>query len=160
MSKDTLQRSEIEFVVQNILPVLHTQYDFPAPEDESHTKIGAIPVKMGSTTKKPDVVFYHDGIPVFLVEAKREDKSEQEAIDQALSYIRNYPVERHSKDGIRPRLFAVTIGRLITFYKHRSDIDERGVYRDWPEKLDHHLYFEEILKEYGLARIDKRCCYG
>ena len=66
-------------------------------------------------------------------------------VNQVLSYLRNYPVDRYSKDGIRPRLFAVTIGRLITFYKHRYDIDDHGVQR-LPEKLDHHLYLRRYLR--------------
>ncbi|GAH19549.1 unnamed protein product [marine sediment metagenome] len=96
------KRSEISYLVQNILPLFTSQLGFPQPEDEQNTRINQIPVRIASSVKKPDIVYYWEGIPVFLIEAKKYGKSERDAIDQALSYIRNYPVN-YSKDGIRPR---------------------------------------------------------
>ena len=112
-------KPEIAYLIQNVLPILTSQYDFPSSEDEDKIKIDEIPVKMGSSIKKPDVVYYWNDYPVFLVEAKKPNKSIEDAVDQALSYIRNFPVDKFSKDGIRPRYFAVTIGRNIYFFIHR-----------------------------------------
>lgn len=151
----TIQKPEIAYLIQNVLPLLNSQYDFPSPEDEEHVKIDEIPVQMGGGPKKPDVVYYWNDVPVFLVEAKREGKSEEKAILQALSYIKCYPVEKFSKDGIRPRYFAVTIGKRITFYVRRYEIDEKGILKDWAEKIDHPLLFDQILEEYGLRPILK-----
>ena len=104
-------RPEIAYLVQNILPLFAAAYGFPLSEDETNTRIDEIPIRIGSSIKKPDVVYFHQGVPVFIIEAKKEGKSKDDAIDQALSYIKNFPTEKYSKDGIRPRYFAVTIGR-------------------------------------------------
>ncbi|MHB1276568.1 MAG: type I restriction endonuclease, partial [Candidatus Humimicrobiaceae bacterium] len=80
------QRSEIAYLVQNILPLFSSQLGFPLSEDEENTKIDQVPVRIASSVKKPDVVYYWEGVPVFLIEAKRDNKSEEDAKDQALSY--------------------------------------------------------------------------
>ncbi|MBM3714019.1 MAG: hypothetical protein FJW56_11420, partial [Actinobacteria bacterium] len=82
------QRSEISYLIQNILPLFSSQLGFPSPEDEENIKIDQIPIRIASGVKKPDIIYYWEGIPVFLIEAKRDNKSEEDAKDQALSYIR------------------------------------------------------------------------
>lgn len=149
------QRPEIAFLVQNILPLFASQFDFPLPEDEQNTKIDEIPVRIASSVKKPDVVYYQDGIPVFLIEAKKEGKSEEDAVEQALSYIRNYPIEQYSKNSIRPRFFAVTIGKQVHFYAHRFEIEQNN-FKDWAEKLSSPISFSKLLKEYGLKEIEQK----
>jgi len=149
------QRPEIAYIVQNILPLFASQFDFPLPEDEKNTKIDEIPVRIASGVKKPDVVYYHDGFPVFLIEAKKEGKSEKDAVEQALSYIRNYPVEEYSKNSIKPRFFAVTIGKQIIFYAHRFEIEQSN-FKDWAEKLENPITFAELLEEYGLKKIERK----
>lgn len=149
------QRPEIAYLVQNILPLFASQYNFPLPEDEQNTKIDEIPVRIASSVKKPDAVYYNDGVPVFLIEAKKEGKSEKDAVDQALSYIRNYPVEEFSKNSIKPRFFAVTIGNQIIFYAHRFEIEQNN-FKDWAERLDSPIPFTDLLKEYGLKKIEKK----
>lgn len=149
------QKSEIAFLVQDILPLFSSQLGFPLPEDEENTKIGQVPVRIASSVKKPDVVYYWEGIPVFLIEAKRDNKSEEDAKDQALSYIKNYPTNKYSKDGIRPRFFAITIGKKISFYAHRFEIVKNN-FKDQAEKLESPVFFEELLQEYGLKRIEKK----
>jgi len=149
------QRPEIAYIVQNILPLFASQFDFPLPEDEKNTKIDEIPVRIASSVKKPDVVYYQDGIPVFLIESKKEGKSEADAVDQALSYIRNYPVQNYSKNSIKPRFFAVTIGKQVIFYAHRFEI-EKNNFKDWAEKLVEPITFTELLEEYGLKKIEKK----
>ncbi len=152
------KRSEISYLVQNILPLFTSQLGFPQPEDEQNTRINQIPVRIASSVKKPDIVYYWEGIPVFLIEAKKYGKSERDAIDQALSYIRNYPVN-YSKDGIRPRFFAVTIGKQISFYAHRFEIKKNN-FKDWAEKLDNPIFFTELLQEYGLIKLEKRIIFN
>lgn len=149
------QRPEIAYLVQNILPLFASQFDFPLPEDEKNTKIDEIPIRIASSVKKPDVVYYQNGISVFLIEAKKEGKSEKDAVDQALSYIRSYPVEEFSKNSIKPRFFAVTIGKQINFYAHRFEIEQNN-FKDWAEKLDSPILFNELLEKYGLKKIERK----
>ena len=153
------QRSEIAYLVQNILPLFSSQLGFPLPEDEENTKIDQIPVRIASGVKKPDVIYYWEGIPVFLIEAKRDNKPEKDAIDQALSYIKNYPITEYSRGSIRPRFFAVTIGKQVSFYAHRFEI-EKNNFKDWAEKLGSPVFFEELLQEYGLKRIEKKVIFN
>lgn len=149
------KRPEIAFVIQNVLPLFASQFDFPLPDDEVNTKIEEIPVRIASGVKKPDVVYYYDGFPVFLIEAKKEGKSEKDAVEQALSYIRNYPVDEYSKNSIKPRFFAVTIGKQIIFYAHRFEIEQNN-FKDWAEKLVNPITFAELLEEYGLKKIERK----
>ena len=144
------QKPEIAYLVQNILPLLTAQFGFPAPEDEERVKIDEIPVRIGSGVKKPDAVYYWNGAPVFLVEAKRDGKSEDDALDQALSYIRNFPVTRYSKEGIRPRFFAVAVGGRIAFFEHRFEIEGNN-FKDWAERLKEPMLFSDLLTKYGLT---------
>jgi len=146
------RRPEISFLVQHILPILSTHYNYPNPDDYEHIKIDEIPVRIGSSIKKPDVVYYWDGVPVLLVEAKKEGKSEKDAKDQALSYVRNFPVsdKHYSEDGRRSRFIATTVGKDIIFYIHRYEIKKQE-FRDWLERLDTIPSFAEILSEYGLS---------
>ena len=149
------KRPEIAYVIQNVLPLFASQFDFPLPEDEINTKIDEVPVRIASGVKKPDVVYYHDGVPVFLIEAKKEGRSEKDAVEQALSYIRNYPVDEYSKNSIKPRFFAVTIGKQIIFYAHRFEIEQNN-FKDWAEKLENPITFAELLEEYGLKKIERK----
>lgn len=148
------QKQEIEYVIQDVLPIFASQLGYPLPEDEKNTKIQSIPIRIGSGINKPDVVYYHDGVPIFLIEAKKSGNLE-EAVNQALSYIRNYPVKEYSKDGIKPRFFAVTIGKQFTFYVHKFKI-ENDNFIDWAEKLDKPIVFSDLLTEYGLKKIEKK----
>lgn len=149
------QRPEIAYLVQNILPLFASQFDYPLPEDEENTKIDEIPINVGSGIDKPDVVYFCEDVPVFLIEAKRPDKSLEKTIKQALSYIRNYPVDTYSKGSIRPRFFAVTIGKQIVFFAHRFEM-EKNNFKDWAEKLEAPIVFSELLEEYGLKKIEKK----
>lgn len=147
-------RPEIAYLVQNILPLFASQFSFPSPEDEQNTRIDEIPIRIGSGIKKPDTVYFWEKVPVFLIEAKKEGESEEDAVDQALSYIRNFPVETYSRNGIRPRYFAVTVGKKIFFYAHRFEI-EKDNFKDWAEKLEVPMLFPDLLREYGLKKIEK-----
>jgi len=146
------QRPEISFLVQHVLPILSSQYDYPDPEDYEHVKIHEIPIRIGSSVTKPDVVYYWDGVPVLLIEAKKGGKSELDACTQGLSYIRNFPVHNraYSKDGRRPRFLATTVAKEINFYVHRYEIEGQD-FKDWLEPLATKPSFLELLSEYGLS---------
>lgn len=151
MRKRKYKRPEISFLVQTILPILSSQYGFSQPDDYEHTKIQEIPVRMGGTIHKPDVVYYWDGVPVVLVEAKREDQSLKEAQGEALSYVKNFPTdERYSKDGRRPKYVAITIGKEIKFYLTKFEVTPQGDFKDYLIPLDTIPTFKDILNRYGL----------
>lgn len=147
-------RPEIAYLIQNILPLFASSYGYPLSEDEVSTRIDEIPIRIGSSVKKPDVVYYHNGIPVFIIEAKKEGKSKDDAVDQALSYIKNFPTEKYSIDGIRPRYFAVTIGRQPFFFAHRFEVKDNN-FKDWYDELDAPILFQALLREYGLVKGSK-----
>jgi len=144
------QRPEISYLVQNILPRMTEDFDFPAPENEESVKIDEIPVRIASNIKKPDTVYYWNGVPVFVIEAKKEGKSKEDAIDQALSYIRNFPAVKYSKDGIKPRFFAVTIGREIFWFEHHFEIEKNNL-KDWADSLLDPIQFPDLIVKYGLV---------
>ncbi|MFH1825070.1 MAG: N-6 DNA methylase [Candidatus Firestonebacteria bacterium] len=145
------KRSEISFEIQSVLPYLTEHYGYPDLRDDKHVKICEIPVRLGSGVKKPDVVYYWDDVPVVLLEAKKPDKSEEDAKDQSLSYVRNYPKDKreYSKDGRRPRFIIVAKGKEINFYVHNYKLDGED-YKDWLEKADNIIPFKEVLERYGL----------
>jgi len=148
--RENKRRPEISFLVQFVLPTLSSQYSYPQPDNSEHTKIQEIPVRIGSTIYHPDVVYYWDKVPLLLIEAKKEGKSEKDAQDQALSYVRNFPTKEYSKDGRRPRFVAITIGENITCYHHRYELIKND-FKDKLEKLDTIPSFEKLLLEYGLS---------
>jgi len=147
------QRPEISFLVQHILPILSANYNYPNPEDNVHVKIDEIPIRIASSIKKPDVVYYWEGVPVLLIEAKTQGGSDSVAQDQALSYLRNFPSQNknYSSDGRRPRFVITAIGsKEINFYAHRHEMKGQD-FTDWLEKLDVIPSFAEVLSEYGLS---------
>ncbi|MFH1230697.1 MAG: N-6 DNA methylase [Planctomycetota bacterium] len=150
MPKD--QRPEISYLVQHVLPVLYSQYDYPAPNDEKNVKIEEIPVRIGGSPKKPDCVYYWEENPVLLIESKKEGKTEKDAQDQASSYVKNYPVrvKEYSKNGIRPRFVATTVGEKIQFYECKYEISGAD-FKDWLEPINI-LAFKTLLARYGLSR--------
>ncbi|MBU1767243.1 MAG: N-6 DNA methylase [Candidatus Omnitrophica bacterium] len=111
-----------------------------------------MPIKVGSGTKKPDVVYYWDKVPLVLIEAKKEGQSEENAKEQALSYVRNFPTNNpnYSKDGRRPRFVITTVAKNINFYIYRFEVAGQD-FKDWLEKLDIALPFSDVLSHYGLS---------
>lgn len=142
--------SEISDLVQFVLPILSSEYNYPQSTDQKRVKIHQIPIRVGSKVYKADVVYYYEGVPVLLLEAKKENKTEEEAQEEALSYVRNFPVKEYSKDGRRPKFIATSVGKGINFYIHRYKISRKGDYQDWLEKISV-LPFKKLLSEYGLT---------
>lgn len=88
-------QSENSYIANEILPLLAGGFGYPI-HDSQRVKINDVPIfrpsgaRSGSTI---DIVYYHNGEPVLLVEAKREHWSHETALKQALDYLRNFPVE-------------------------------------------------------------------
>jgi len=155
MANKKNNRSEDSYIFHDILPAF-ADYGYPVAGDTQNLKIkGDIKIKMGSTYKEPDVVFYADGIPVLLVESKKEGKSKEAAEDQARSYIRNFPIEKYSRDGRPPQYASVTIGKKISFYKYSLDITEHNAIVDRLEPVTDIPSYDQLRKLYGLEEAVK-----
>lgn len=146
------ERSEIAYIIQDILPIME-QYDFPRAEDKENVKVHSVPVRIGSSVKKPDVVYYWQEVPVLILEAGRPNKSETDCKDQAFSYLKNFPADKkqYSIDGRKPKFIATAVGREIKFYQHKFEIDDKGELKEWLETFDKILTLEELLEFYGLS---------
>lgn len=150
------QRSEDSYIFHNILPAL-AHYNYPTAGDSENLKIkGDVPIRVGSGTQEPDVIYYAAGNPLLLIEAKRPNKSIENAKGQALSYIRNFPIDDYSVDKVRPKFIAITIGKQIEgFYRYVVEIDDRGGFIDGIEKLPEPLTYREIKKKAGIVEEEK-----
>lgn len=149
------ERSEDSLIIHNIIP-LFTKLGYPGAGDHERVKVKEVPIYRpsgGRSGSTPDIVYYHNDKPLLLVEAKREGQSQQQAIEEAENYLRNFPVkdEKYAPSGRPPRYFAVTIGREILFYHHRFETTEDGLLKQISEPIDI-LNFDELLKEYGLVK--------
>lgn len=151
----TENRSEDSYIFHDILPAF-ADYGYPTAGDSENLKIKSdIKIKMGSGSKEPDVVYYAEEIPVLIVEAKKEGKSKTEAENQVKSYIRNFPIEKYSKDGRPPQYAAVTIGKKIFFYKYEYDINDHGGITDRLEETTDVFSYDELRLKYGLEEARK-----
>lgn len=151
----TENRSEDSYIFHDILPSF-ADFGYPTAGNHQNLKIkGDVKIKMGSTYKEPDVVYYAEEIPVLVVEAKKEKQSKTEAEEQVKSYIRNFPIEKYSKDGRPPQYAAVTIGKKIYFYKYEHDINEHGGITDRLEEITDVLSYDELRLKYGLEEAKK-----
>ena len=148
-------RGEDSYIIHDILPAF-ADYGYPRTGDTKNLKIkGDVKIRMGSSLKEPDVVFYAEGVPVLLVESKKPGKSKQDAEEQAQSYIRNFPIEKYSKDGRPPQYAAVTIGRVIHFYRYKAEVNPHGAIIDRLEPMSEVLSYEELKRLYGLKESAK-----
>ncbi len=149
------ERSEASYIVHDVIP-LFARYGYPAAGDREHVKVNDVPVyrasggRSGSTM---DIVYYHSGEPLLLVEAKREKRSHEKAREEAENYLRNFPVKdkRYAPSGRQPRYIATTVGREIRFYHHRFDVSPDGLLKQISEPTNI-LTFDELLEQYGLIK--------
>jgi len=143
-------RSEDSYIYHDILPTFE-EYGYPGRGDTENLKIkGDIRIRIGSRSYTPDVVYYADGVPLLLVEAKKEGMTKKDAEDQAKSYIRNFPVDRYSRDGRPPRYAAVTVGRQVYFYKYAIELSEYGAIKDDLVPQTAIATYQELKQSYGL----------
>jgi type I restriction-modification system DNA methylase subunit len=148
------ERSETSYIVHDIIP-LFTKFGYPKAGDHERVKINDVPIyrpsggKSGSTM---DIVYYHSGEPLLLIEAKRKHKSHESALKEAQNYIKNFP--KHNKtyapSGRAPEYIATTVGRDIKFYKNLFKIVKNQI--DQTAKPIDILTFDELLEKYGLIK--------
>ncbi len=144
------QRSEDSYIYHDILPAFE-EYGYPERGDTENLKIKSIRIRIGRRYYTPDVVYYAWEVPVVVVEAKKPGMSMQDAEDQVKSYIRNFPVQQFSRDGIPPRYAAVTVGRQIYVYRYHVEINQQGAIVDRLEPLPTIPDYLQLLFWYGLV---------
>ena len=107
--------SEDDFILHAIIP-LFEHYGYPSAGDFNRVKVKSVPVRVGSRTIHPDIVYYQDEHPVLIVEAKRPGQSEAKARDQAFSYLKCFPKDAPwLPHGLRPKYVATAIGSEVIF---------------------------------------------
>ncbi|MBU4512098.1 N-6 DNA methylase, partial [Patescibacteria group bacterium] len=116
-------------------------------------KINDVPIfrPSGGRSGSIDIVYYHNGEPVLLVEAKTKHKSHEAALKEALAYLKNFPIDKveFSPSGLPPKILATTAGKDIKFYKW--SIDYSKPIPDFTTEEIKVLPFEELISYYGLS---------
>ena len=119
-------RSEDSYITHDIIPIL-SEYGYPGIGDFKEVRIKEVPWyrPSGGIGGKMDVVYYHNGEPILLVEAKKEHKTHESALKEAKTYIWYFPVseKEYAPSGRAPKYIATTVGNEIKFYKHRYDTE-------------------------------------
>lgn len=148
------ERSESSYIIHDIIP-LFVRCGYPSAGDHENIKINDVPIyrPSGGKAGAMDIVYYYNGVPILLVEAKREARSPEKALEEAENYLRNFPVKdkKYTASGYPPKYFAITIGREIKFYQHRFDITSDGLLKQISEPVNI-LTFDELLEQYGLVK--------
>ncbi|MCL4418023.1 MAG: SAM-dependent methyltransferase [Actinobacteria bacterium] len=146
------ERSETSYIVHDIIPIF-TKFGYPKAGDHERVKINDVPIyrpsggRSGSTM---DIVYYHSGEPLLLIEAKRKHKSHESALKEAQNYIKNFPRDNktYAPSGRAPEYIATTVGREIKFYKNIFKIVKNQI--EQTAKPIDIITFEELLEKYGL----------
>src|SRR3990172_13057084 len=104
------EQSENSYIANEILPLLASGFGYPFNNSEQ-VKINDVPIFRASGGRSGatiDIVYYWNGEPVLLIEAKREHRSHEAALNQALDYLRNFPVnhKEFAPSGIQPKFLA------------------------------------------------------
>ncbi len=149
------ERSETSYIVHDIIPLL-AKYGYPGAGDHERVKINEVPLYRPSGARSGatmDIVYYHTGEPLLLVEAKRKHRTHAEALQEAEDYLRNFPKKdkHYTPSGRPPRYIATTVGREIKFYRHRFEVSEDGLLKQISEPVDI-LTFDELIERYGLIK--------
>ena len=145
-------RSEASYILHDIIPIL-SRHGYPGAGDHERAKINEVPIyrpsggRSGSTM---DIVYYHNGEPLLLVEAKRKYKSHDDALSEAKNYHLNFPRKdrAYAPSGKAPEFLATTVGNDIQFYKIRYEIENNSPVAI-SEKIDI-LSWDDLLDSYGL----------
>lgn len=151
------QQSENSYIANEIIPLLASSFGYPIHNSE-HVKINDVPIyrpsggRSGSTI---DIVYYHNNEPILLIEAKREHKSHEGALREALNYLRNFPVndKEYAPSGMPPKFLATTVGKDIKFYKW--SIDYSKPLPDFLTEEVEILSFPKLLQYYGFSEAYK-----
>jgi len=146
------QRSEADYIVNDIIPQFE-ELNYPPAGDSGRVKVNTVPIyrpsggRSGSTM---DLVYYHNREPLLLVEAKRRNRTHEEALIEAKQYMLNFPVEDEdfAPSGRRPDYVVTTVGREIKFHKHWFEIEKNQPVQHTKEVST--LTFDELISEAGL----------
>ena len=145
-------RSENSYINNDILPFLASNFGYPI-HDAERVKINDVPIfrPSGGRAGSIDIVYYHNGEPVLLVEAKTKHKSHEAALKEVLVYLRNFPIDKteFAPSGLPPKILATTVGKNIKFYKW--SIDYSKPIPDFITDEIEVLSFEKLLSYYGLV---------
>lgn len=146
------KRSENSYINNDILPFLASNFDYPI-HDAERVKINDVPIfrPSGGRAGSIDIVYYHNGEPVLLVEAKTKHKSHENALKEALVYLKNFPIDKteFAPSGLPPKIIATTVGKDVKFYKW--GIDYSKPIPDFATEEIGVLPFEELISYYGLS---------
>jgi hypothetical protein len=147
-----MPRSENDYIFNDILPFLHSNYNFPI-HDSTRVKINSVPIfspSGGRTASTIDIVYYQNGVPLLLVEAKTKHKTHESALKQALIYLKNFPYDKpeFSANGKKPKYIATSVGTEIQFYKWSIDYEKADFIAESTELIT----FDKLLVEYGLSK--------
>ncbi len=148
----TPQRSEADYIVNDIIPQFE-ELNYPPAGNSGRVKVNTVPIyrpsggRSGSTI---DLVYFHNREPLLLVEAKRRNRTHEEALIEAKRYMLNFPVEDEdfAPSGRRPDYVTTTVGREIKFHKHWFEIENNQPVQHTKE-VDT-LTFDELISEAGL----------
>lgn len=148
------RRSEDSYIFHDIIPLL-SRFGYPCIGDDKRVKIKEVPIYRpsgGKSGSNIDIVYYHNGEPLLVIEAKRKHKSHEAALKQAQNYIKNFPKDNktYAPTGRAPEYIATTVGRDIKFYKNFFKIVKNQI--DQTAKPIDILTFDEILEKYGLIK--------
>lgn len=149
------KRSEASYILHDIVP-LFVKYGYPGAGDPERVKVNDVPTYRpsgGRSGATMDIVYYHNGEPLLLVEAKSSHKSHDSALKEAQNYLRNFPEDdkRYAPSGRSPRYIATTVGREIKFYHHHFEVSRDGKLKQIAEPINI-LTFDELLDRYGLIK--------
>lgn len=148
------KRSENSYINNDILPFLASNFGYPI-HDSEQVKINDVPIfrPSGGRAGSIDIVYYHNGEPVLLVEAKTKHKSHEVALKEALVYLKNFPIDKteFAPSGLPPKILATTVGKDIKFYKWKIEVDEKKQIPEYQTEEISILSFEKLLQYYGLS---------
>jgi len=149
-----IKRSENSYINNDILPFLAGNFGYPI-HDAERVKINDVPIfrPSGGRAGSIDIVYYHNGEPVLLIEAKTKHKNHEGALKEALVYLKNFPVDKSgfAPSGLPPKILATTVGKDVKFYKWKIEVDKKKQIPEYKTEEISILPFEKLLQYYGLS---------
>ena len=147
-----LKRSEDSYIFHDVIPLL-SKFGYPGVGDHERVKIKQVPIyrPSGGVAGTMDLVYYHDGEPVLLVESKSDRISPKLALEEAKYYLKNFPAsdKKHAPSGHAPLYMAISIGREIKFFRNSYKITNDQIEQiSEPVEI---LTFDELLEKHGLV---------
>jgi len=150
-----INRSESSHVVHDVIPIFEA-LGYPGAGDHERVKINDVPVLRpsgGRSGASMDVVYYHDGEPLVIVEAKRENKNHKTALKQAQRYRKNFPIENkdYAPTGRAPVFLSTVVGKDVKFYQDIFTVENNQLKQE--AKIIDPIKFTELVEFYGLSPV-------